>query len=166
MVLWKSYNIFAQSHSFVEHLKKAIKILIKKKKRSHIGLDYILQNYSHAHIGFASQNFYSEFLALVHVLAYKNRIYPLDGIRTNLNFTDPENFKIYATKQKFRPKKFFRLMKKTSPYIVFLNTHLIHIGDVYPKGTLIVSDKVLNSKKYKLVKEETLLKRFPKNFHK
>jgi len=149
-----------------KHLKRAIKILSKKRKKSRIGLDYILKNYKHPHIGFASKNFYSEFLALVHVLAYKNIIYPLDGIRSSINFDDPQNLKIYVTKQKVRPQRYFKLMKKTSPNIEYLNGHFLHIGDLYSKGTIIVSDRKLNPRKYKFISDKTVRGRFPKSFRK
>lgn len=149
-----------------KHLKKAIQILMKKKPRNQIGLDFILTHYSHPHIGFASENFYAEFLALVHVLSYKNIIYPLEGVKPSVEFEDQEHLKIYVAKNGIRPTQLFKLMKKSSPYLIFLNTHFTHIGDLYPKGTLIISDKELNDRKYYKITDQQILSRFPKNFFK
>ena len=147
-----------------KHLKKAIKKLSRRRKKSRIGLDYILANYKHPHIGFASKNFYSEFLALVHVLAYKDLIYPLKGITPSFKFNDVENLKIYVSKCKLKPKRIFNILKKSSPDIKNLNQHFEHIGDNYPRGSLVISDRILTKRKYHLLNDKTLKSSFPKSY--
>ena len=63
-------------NSGTKHLLRAQKQFRKKN----IDLPYILKNYHSAHLGFASKNFFSEFLALVYVLEYKDLLYPLKGV--------------------------------------------------------------------------------------
>ncbi len=154
-------------NSGTKHLKRAIKQFTKRKmKRKNIGLDYILKNYSHPHLGFASKNFYSEFIALVHVLAYKDIIYPLKGIQQQKFLGIPTDINIYVIKCKLKPKKLFRLLKRTSPHISMLNSHLEQINEFYPPGTLIVSNRKLTSRKYFKVSAKTLVKKFPIHYPK
>lgn len=148
-----------------KHLKRAIKKLSKKKKEKDIGLDYILENYSHEHIGFASKNFFSEFLALTRVLAYKDLIYPLKGIADDTSFTDPANIGVYVTKCKVNARRYLKLLSKNSPKIDELNYHFKIKNHIYPRGTLVVSDRKLNKKKYYKISDKEFKKRFPKNYY-
>ena len=148
-----------------KHLKKAIKKLSKRRKRSKISLDYILENYQTDHIGFASKNFFSEFIALVHVLAYKDMIYPTKGIQTDGTFSDPENIGVYVSKCPIRPRDFFNSLEKRSQKIREINYHFEKNTHLYPRGTLVVSDIKLSSKKYFRVPNKKLMRK-PKHYHK
>lgn len=147
-----------------KHLKKAIKKFSKYKKKKDISLEYILKNYKHAHIGFASKNFYSEFLALVHVLAYKDMIYPIKGIQIKDKFENPTDIGIYISKCSLKPNKFFRLLEKNSPKIREINSHFLVPSHIYPRGTLVVSDRKLTNKKYYRLTNKQLRSRFPKKY--
>lgn len=154
-------------NSGTKHIQRAIKQIRRKRKisKKNISLSMILENYKHSHLGFASKNFFSEFLALVHVLAYKESIFPLKGLDKHQNtFTDPGHLRIYITKCSFRPKTFFRLMSKTSPRIKELNNHFKIRNHKYPKGILIVSDRKLTKRKYFQLNNKQLKKRYPKNY--
>lgn len=149
-----------------KHLKKAIKKFSKRMKKKDISLAYILTHYKHPHIGFASKNFYSEFLALVRVLAYKDIIYPLKGIKAEVKFKDEKDIGVYVTKCPINSKIFIDILKKNSPKIGELNYHFLKRNHDYPRGTLVVSDQILSKKKYYRVSDKQIKSRFPKNFPK
>ncbi len=146
-----------------KHLKKAIKKFSKHKDKKNIGLEYILKNYEHPHIGFASKNFYSEFLALTRVLAYKSKIYPLKGLKNNQNF---KNVDIYVSKCRIKPIKIFKALKENSPQITDLNYHFLNPHKVYSRGHLIVSDLSLTSRKYYKLSDKQIKSVFPKKYKK
>ena len=157
-------------NSGTKHIQKAIKKIQRSNNRiskKNISLSMVLENYRHNHLGFASKNFYSEFLALVHVLAYKESIFPLKGLdKRQKTFSDPANLKLYITKCKFNPSRYLKAMKRTSPRMNELNNHFKVTKYRYPKGTLIVSDRKLNRKKYYLLNDKQLKKLYPKNYFK
>lgn len=130
-------------------------------------LSYILKNYKHASLGFASKNFYSEFLALVRVLAYKNLIFPLKGHDSLVNVYNLKNgINVYLSKCSVKPSKIFKLLRKSSPNIADLNSHFIHPKHIYPRGSFIVSDIKLTSRRYYKMSIKKLKKVFPKNYYK
>lgn len=153
-------------NSGTKHLGRAIRKLSKKRRPRKISLDYILNNYKHPHIGFASKNFYSEFLALVHVIAYKDLIYPLQGVKHKSLFKGADNINIYVSKCSLNPKRVFYLLKKSSPNIKALNTHIKQVSAPYSKGTLLVSDTELTKRKYFKVTDKIIQSSFPKFFSK
>ena len=146
-----------------KHLKIALKKLSKKMPSDKIDLAYILENYEHDHIGFASKNFYAEFLALTRVLAYKNIIYPLEGIQIKKAFKD---INVYLTKCTIRPQKYFNLLKKSSPYIKELNSHFKRTKFNLKRNSIVVSDIKLTDRKYYKLSDKEIKKRFPKNYFK
>lgn len=150
-------------NSGTKHLVRARK---KFKKVKHLSLEYILENYKHAHLGFASKNFYSEFLALVHVLAYKNAIYPLQGFDKNKTNINTKNLNIYVAKCSVKPRKIFRLLRTSSPRFKELNSHFRHTKKTFKRGSLVVSDINLTSKKYYKLSFKEMKKRYPKNWYK
>jgi membrane-bound lytic murein transglycosylase D len=150
-------------NSGTKHLVKARR---KYKKIKNLSLEYILKHYKHAHLGFASKNFYSEFLALVHVLAYKDVIYPLKGFDKNKSNLNTKNLNIYVSKCSINPKKFIKILKKSSPRISELNSHFRHKKKTFKRGALIVSDVKLTAKRYYKLSSKQMKKKYPKNWPK
>lgn len=149
-----------------KHLKRAIKKLSHLKKREDIGLDYILTHYKHPHIGFASKNFYSEFLALVHVLAYKNLIYPISGANPIFPPLEVETLHIYVSKCRFKPSSLITDLKKNFTNTKLLNLHFKNPKKYYPRGSLFITNAKLPIQKFLDIPRETILNRFPKNYEK
>lgn len=150
-------------NSGTKHLLKAIKTL----KLSKPSLGPILKNYNHPHIGFASKNFYAEFLALVHVLAYRNFLYPLEQA------SDPEklqikrnNIAIYVAKCPFKPSKVYELMHSISPDLSKLNKHLLKPDKQYSRGNILISDVNLNSSLFYRLSGNEMRNFYPINWHK
>lgn len=148
-------------NSGTKHLIKAKK---KFKKVKHLNLEYILEHYNHAHLGFASKNFYAEFLALVHVLAYKEVIYPLKGFQDSKTRFNTDNLNIFISKCTTRPTRIFKLLEKSSPNFKELNAQFRYPKRKVIRGNFYVSDINLNSKKYYKVSTEKILKLYPKKW--
>lgn len=121
-------------NSGTKHLVKARKDLGIKH------LEEIFIKYDHPHIGFASKNFYAEFLALVATLAYREQIFPDTQTPT---FYDPDRLKIGPLKCKVNLKQLKKnLGDEQWSRFKELNPHLLKDQAIYPRGTLIVSEAV------------------------
>lgn len=145
-----------------KHLVRAKR---KFKKIKNISLEYILENYRHPHLGFASKNYYAEFLALVHVLAYKEVIYPLEGVK-NPNYQFKANqIKIYVSKCPISPHKIAEILKVKSPDFLKLNKQFRVSKKRFSKGTIIVSDIKMPSRYYEEVSSSYMRKVRPKKWN-
>lgn len=151
-------------NSGTKHLVKARRQF--QKKNPNPSLEYVLENYKHAHLGFASKNFYSEFLALVHVLAYKESIYKLTGTESLRDRFKISNLNFYITKCNLTPVSFYKALQKSSPFIEELNYHLRSHQMAYSKGRIIVSDVDLTNKRYIKVDNKTVFQKRPKDWPK
>jgi membrane-bound lytic murein transglycosylase D len=145
-------------NSGTKHLLIAKKKL--KVKLRNLSLKKVFTMYNHPHLGFASKNFFPEFLALTRVLAYKNLIFNLSSQNISILNKQYEDISFYLTKSTFVPNKFFKLLKKHKD-IRYLNAHFIHPKRKYPKNSLIVSNVKLTSRKYRKVTPYYIKKYFP-----
>lgn len=154
-------------NSGTKHLLRAKR---KFKKKKNISLAYILQNYKSRHLGFASKNFYAEFLALVYVLSYKDLMFPIEGIDFNSPSHNPKlrykDINVYVSKCGLIPKRLYAALKNSSPYLSEINNHLRYSKGTYPRGTLIFSDIHLTSKRYYKLSQKELRRNFPINYKK
>ncbi|MAZ49315.1 MAG: hypothetical protein CME65_12200 [Halobacteriovoraceae bacterium] len=140
------------------------KHLIRAKRRfknaQNFDLAYVLENYESKHLGFASKNFYSEFLALVHVLAYKNSIYGLSGLEK-----EPiKDINIYVGKCYFG-KKSRKVLFDLHPMNRELNLHINDEKHVFKKGLILASAKELPAIHYFKLSNQQLKKFYPKNYY-
>ena len=134
----------------------------RKLKKSDADLEYILRNYKHPHIGFASINFYSEFTALVYALAYRDNFYkPPKG-------NPHSRLKVFITKCKQSPATYFKNVKKLESDSRQLNLHFKRkkLKSKLRKGQILFSDVDLNPKKYWRLPKKYLTKKYPRNWHK
>ncbi len=107
------------------------KHLVKARRELNVeSLEDILKNYSHPHLGFASKNFYAEFIALVHTLAYRDEIFPAEKDIPALNF---RKLHLAIARCSFVPAKI-----KDNKWSE-LNPHLRKPQSTYPRGTLVVT---------------------------
>ncbi|TNF27950.1 MAG: hypothetical protein EP319_10135 [Deltaproteobacteria bacterium] len=137
----------------------------RKYKKKDMSLEYMLTHYDHPHIGFASSNFYSSFLALVHTLAYKKELLGIDeNMKAEVTFNDP--IRIYVSKCSLRPDKIYNSLSKSSPYFPLLNKHFKNSKKVFGKGTILISDIELTKRKYLELDDAQIRKNYPKNYKK
>ena len=132
----------------------------RKLSLKNVGIAKIFKKYEHPHIGFASQNYFSEILAMVYALKNKSKFYKFDK---NLSYPKAD---IYVSKCGFKPNKLYKLFSKNSPSLKQLNRHLKYSRHFYPKGSIFVSDILLTSKRYLKLNNRQLRKIYPKNWYK
>ena len=144
-------------NSGTKHLVNARR---KFKKVKNLDLAYILGNYEHAHLGFASQNFYSEYLALVHTMKYKNSFFNIAGKIQSAQFNS-DNINVYVARCRFKP---IYLNKKYNSKIVDLNPQFEKAKSIYPSKSLVVSDKDLPNKYFYKLKVNSLVAKYPKDW--
>lgn len=155
-------------NSGTKHIIKAKRKF--RKRRKDIDLSYILKNYNSPHLGFASKNFFAEFLALVYILEYKELLFPLDGVKYSAIEQNPKlrynNIDVYISKCGLIPERFYASVKKSSPNLSQINNHLTHYQKVYPRGTILFSDTHLAPRRYYKLSLRQLRRNFPKNYRK
>jgi membrane-bound lytic murein transglycosylase D len=134
---------------------KHIQIAQKKFNNKNINLEYILENYQSAHLGFAAKNFYSEFLALIYSLAYKDALFPLTGLKPNR----PTNYKIFLNNCKIKPNILFTSSWKNHSE---LNPQFLKPDQLYDKGYLLVTNIAGEQKGFTSVPESFYQKYTPK----
>ncbi|MBC75738.1 MAG: hypothetical protein CME64_06960 [Halobacteriovoraceae bacterium] len=157
----KRWDLAVPAYNFgTSHLVRA-----KRKFKHKATLPYIMENYKHGSVGFASKNYYSEFLAMVYTLAYKDLIFPLKGYAKESN-AFKNDIGVYVTKCRLGPKTFFNLLSKSSPKIKKLNAHFLYKNPTYKRNKIVVSDLILTSKKYRKLTDKELRSYYPKNFYK
>ncbi len=139
-LLKENHKILKSWDLAVTAYNSGTKHLVKARKELGINhLEEIFTQYDHPHIGFASKNFYAEFLALVSTLAYREEIFPLTDTSS---FYDPQLLKIGPSKCAF---DLVKLKKNNLPEVFLrfkeLNPHLLKDRATYPRGTIIVTDQ-------------------------
>jgi membrane-bound lytic murein transglycosylase D len=118
-----------------------------------LSLDYIFQNYSHPHLGFASQNFYAEFLAISKVLDYKNALFALTQTEKNI---ESNVYELYLLKC---PKLGKDLESLIHPE---LNLHLnLKQKKPFPKGLILAANTKLPAKYFYKVEPNVIVKQMP-----
>ncbi len=139
----------------------------KKMKLSAPSLELLLEKYEHPDVGFAVKNYYSEFLALVYSLAYKQEIYHNEIVSTEpaLNISS-DHIEVFIAKGSFIPSAIYKKYGQSSPDLKFLNMHLKNEKRTYPKGTIILSDIELDQKTFKKLSLEKLKSVYPKHWRK
>ncbi len=142
-------------------LRRGVKSLLKRGFKSP-RVEHLIDHFRHPNWGFAAKNFYSEFVALVYTLAYKNEIY-------NMTFDEHDGLiDIYVTKCKIPILKLLPTITSSTRNMAKLNNHLSlrYRKSNFPKGTVVLSDVKLNERKYLKVDHAKLRRRYPKNLFK
>jgi membrane-bound lytic murein transglycosylase D len=150
---------------------KHLQLAKKKLNDPHISLEQIFRRYKNPHLGFASQNFYAEFLALVHVLSYKDVIYIDHHIKSHFDKQVQSKGKpsakrsaifINVSKCSFIPDQLFKSLKRQNPLLQIINQHLLKPRSLYPRGTIFLSQTQLDKRKFFEVRPSQLKARYPK----
>jgi membrane-bound lytic murein transglycosylase D len=150
----KSWDLAVTAYnSGAKHLLKTKKAL----KREDMSLEEIIQHSDSQHFGFASKNFYSEFLALVHTLAYEEEIFA--GIHSNDRYNVTENLEFYLSKCSLRLDKV--LDQKQLDDVLFHNHHVFDRKFSFPRGSIFASKVPLPASKFMPMQLENMLKNKP-----
>lgn len=159
--LMKSWDLAVTAYnSGTKHLLKTKRELASS--RDEIDLEAIIKHSDSAHFGFASKNFYSEFLALVHALAYEEEIFA--GLHREDRYNVDEMLDFYLMKCSQRLDK--SLSKEQLDDVIYYNHHIDKASITYPRGTIITSKVNLPSNKFLKLKFNQILKDKPKQWAK
>ncbi len=147
----------AAYNSGTKHLLKGKRLMISKKKE--FSLANILEHYEHDHIGFASKNFFAEFLALTRALAYKDKIYTIPKPSKKI-------IHAYVSLCSIKPKWFFSSMKKYDENIDQENRHFErrYLSHSFPRGSVLFTESELTTRRYFKVDPKVMTTRYPKNW--
>lgn len=159
-LLSENFRIMKSWDLAVTAYNSGTKHLLRTKRElasNDIDLEAVIKHSDSESFGFASKNFYSEFLALAHVLAYRDEIYPdlpeLD--RKDLK----DDLRFYMAKCQIRQNRDLTTREKDD--IEFYNHHIPDSGFTLPRGFIVTTKGKLNPKRFFQVPEKYLLKTRP-----
>ncbi|MBK23848.1 MAG: hypothetical protein CME70_07575 [Halobacteriovorax sp.] len=142
-------------NSGTKHIIKARRKLKLKAPK----LEQVLSSYDHPHLGFASNAFYSEFVALSHAQAYREHFYDLKKFKKKY-----KEINVFVTKCSITKSWFTKQLKRKEPYIYEYNSHLKYKKRKYKKGTIVFSTTNLTKKRYLKLTPKQLRRKYPKNY--
>lgn len=157
--LMKSWDMAVTAYnSGTKHLLKTRRELASTM--NDIDLEDVIKNSDSNHFGFASKNFYSEFLALVHALAYEEEIFA--GLHRQDRYNMEEILDFYLTKCSLRLDK--ALNEKQLDDVKYYNHQLKDLKSQIPKGSIVTTKETLPSGKFLKIKFNQLLELKPKDW--
>lgn len=158
--IMKSWDLTVTAYnSGTKHLLRT-KRELASSKNNQIDLEAIIKHSDSAHFGFASKNFYSEFLALVHALAYEEEIFA--GLHRQDRYNVDEMLEFYISKCSQRMDK--ALNKEQLDDVLYHNHHITQASTTYPRGMLLTSKVSLPSNRFLKLKFNQILNHKPKDW--
>lgn len=163
-LLQENHRIMKKWDLTVTSYNSGTKHLLKSRRElaslPDVDLEDIIRHSNSSSFGFASKNFFAEFLALAHVLAYEEDLFP--GIRHSER-GDAEEYLIFSlSKCPMRIDKEVNSVQLDE--ISFYNDHIKDFKKIYPKGTILTSKTRLPASKFYQVSEKTLFSKKPKDW--
>lgn len=163
-LLQENHRIMKKWDLTVTSYNSGTKHLLKSRRElastTDVDLEDIIRHSSSSSFGFASKNFFAEFLALAHVLAYEEELFP--GIKHSERGDAQESLVFSLSKCPMRIDK--SVGAEHMDEIVFYNDHIKDFKKIYPKGTIITTKTRLPASKFFQVNEKTLLSKKPKDW--
>lgn len=144
-------------NSGTKHLVKMRRSLATEE----LSLAKVIEYSDSENFGFASKNFYSEFLALVYTLAYRDDI--SEVVREEDEHQEVKDFYIYQAKCTIRLNKDLKLSDKELAKLMNFNHHLTTTRPIQ-RATLITSPFPLSPKHFQIVNLESIVKIKPKDW--
>jgi membrane-bound lytic murein transglycosylase D len=126
-----------------------------------LDLALIIENSDSENFGFASKNFYSEYLALVHTLAYRDEINEV--VREEDEHQDVKDFYIYQAKCTIRLNKDLKLSTQELEKLMGFNHHLNSAKPIH-RATIVTSPFPLSTRHFQIVDLKTITKVKPKDW--
>ncbi|MES2528350.1 MAG: transglycosylase SLT domain-containing protein [Bdellovibrionota bacterium] len=156
--IMKKWDLTVTSYnSGTKHLLKSRRELASLQD---IDLEDIIRHSSSTSFGFASKNFYAEFLALAHVMAYEDDLFP--GIHQSEREDAEANLVFAVAKCPMRIDKEVNALQLDE--IAFYNDHIRDFKKIYSKGTIITTKARLPASKFYTLDARTVLKKKPKDW--
>lgn len=159
--LMKSWDMAVTAYnSGTKHLLKTKRELASTKKD--INLEAVIKHSDSQHFGFASKNFYSEFLALVHALAYEEELF--SDIHRDDRYNMEDDLDFYMTKCSL---KFEKTLDPTQlDDVLYHNQHINQSKQSYPRGTIVTSKEKLPANKFFKISLKQMMDHKPKDWSK
>lgn len=156
--LMKKWDLTVTSYnSGTKHLLNSRR---KLASLSDVDLEDIIKNSQSESFGFASKNFFAEFLALAHVLAYEDELFP--GIRQTERGDAEENLIFSLAKCPMRIDKEVSAVHLDE--IAFYNDHIRDFKKIYPRGTIFSTKSRLPAAKFMKLDDQVIYKKKPKDW--
>lgn len=156
--IMKSWDLAVTAYnSGTKHLLKT-----KRELKRDVLLKDIIEYSDSRHFGFASKNFYSEFLALAHTLAYREELF--DDLHKSDRKDVDDNLRFYLSKCSMKLNKVLTTNQLDDVY--FHNHHTDEDNSDIPKGFILISKSALPKEKFWEIPEKDLLKSKPKDWDK
>ncbi len=162
-LLFENHKIMKKWDLTVTSYNSGTKHLLNSRRKLaslDVRLEDIIRSSQSETFGFASKNFFSEFLALAHVLAYEEELFP--GIRQTERPDGEENLQFSLTKCPMRIDKEVGAIHLDE--IAFYNDHIRDFKKIYPRGTIISTKSRLPASKFLKLDDQTIIKKKPKEW--
>lgn len=159
----ENYKIMKRWDLAVTAYNSGTKHLLKTKRElasDNVDLEAIIKHSDSRHFGFASKNFYSEFLALAHTLAYEEELF--SGIHKHDRRDVDHDLQFYLTKCSLRLDK--SLSTDQFDDVKFHNHHISDFRQTMPRGLILTAKSELPSGKFKKLTPRELQKVKPKDW--
>lgn len=159
----ENYKIMKSWDLAITAYNSGTKHLLSSKRKlasSDVDLEDIIKSSDSAFFGFASKNFYSEFLALAHTLAYQEELF--SKIHKNERDDTEEMLNFYMMKCSFRLDKV--LNDDQLDDVDFHNDQLRAKERPYPRGTIVTSKSSLPKSKFFKIDTKVIEKYKPKDW--
>jgi membrane-bound lytic murein transglycosylase D len=157
--LMKSWDLAVTAYnSGTKHLLKTRRELASSHDK--IDLEKVIKHSDSQHFGFASKNFYSEFLALTRTLAYEEDLF--DEIHKEDRKDVEDMLRFFIAKCSLRADK--ALSRDQLDDVLFHSHHIRDPKQNYARGTIFTSKSRLPAGKFLEVKFEEMLKIKPKDW--
>lgn len=139
-------------------------LLASKRRldRPNVDLEMIIKNSDSQHFGFASKNFYSEFLALTVTLAYREELF--SHLHDNDRPDVDDDLRFYIAKCSLSLPRVLTSSQMND--IHFHNHHLGELQQQIPRGFIVTAKGDLPKSKFYQVQYKDLLKVKPKDWDK
>lgn len=155
--IMKSWDLAVTAYnSGTKHLLKTKRELAS----ANVSLEAIIKHSDSQHFGFASKNFYSEFLALAHTLAYEEELF--EELHESERDDAKDDLRFYLTKCSMKVSK--NVPDKLIEEIEYYNHHLKDLSNSVSKGTIVTTKSRLPAGKFYEISYSNLLKLKPKDW--
>lgn len=132
---------------------------LKKKGVASPNLIQVIDSHNHPNFGFASKNFYSEFVALIYALKNRDQFYTKPKKLSN------DKYEFYLTKCSLNIKSVLNALQKSDSNIKAMNLHFnLRRKSIFPKASVIVSATELTTRRYFKVPKKYYTYRYVKNW--
>lgn len=159
----ENYTIMKSWDLAVTAYNSGTKHLLKTKRElasSNVALEDIIKHSDSQHFGFASKNFYSEFLALAHTLAYREELF--DDLHKSDRADVDERLRFFMAKCSLKIPKV--LSEPQMDDVHFHNHQIQDLQTQIPRGYILTTKSTLPKSKFVEIQYKDMLKVKPKDW--